>query len=60
MQVYPAAGLVAYAPPFAQIYYVDPNPTISHELSLAKNLKVIEATATVGVPQVVEEICNIS
>jgi len=58
MQVYPAAGLVAYAPPFSQIYYVDPKPTISHELSIAKNLKVIEATATLGVPQLVGELCK--
>ncbi|MEL7428221.1 MAG: NAD-dependent deacylase, partial [Bacteroidota bacterium] len=32
MQVYPAAGLVGYAPPNASIYYVDPNPSINYEL----------------------------
>jgi NAD-dependent deacetylase len=59
MQVYPAAGLVAYAPPHAQIIYIDPRPTISHELKVAKNLTVIEATATQGVPRVVKELCEI-
>lgn len=59
MQVYPAAGLVAYAPPYAQIIYIDPRPTISHELKIAKNLTVIEATATQGVPRVVKELCEI-
>ena len=59
MQVYPAAGLVAYAPPYAQIIYIDPKPTISHELKVAENLVVIEATATQGVPRVVKELCEI-
>ena len=58
MQVYPAAGLVAYAPPYAQIIYIDPRPTISHELSIAKNLTVIEANATQGVPRLVKELCE--
>ena len=59
MQVYPAAGLVAYAPSYAQIIYIDPRPTISHELKVAENLVVIEATATQGVPRVVKELCEI-
>lgn len=58
MQVYPAAGLVAYAPAHAQIIYIDPRPTISHELRQAKNLTVIEATATTGVPKMVDELCK--
>ena len=32
MQVYPAAGLVGYAPEQAAIFYVDPNPSINYEL----------------------------
>ncbi len=56
MQVYPAAGLVGYAPPWAGIYYVDPNPSINFELSLMKNLKVIAEPATTGVRKVVEEL----
>ena len=56
MQVYPAAGLVAYAPPFCPVYYVDPNPSINYELSVNKNLKVVAKKATEGVKQVVDEI----
>lgn len=56
MQVYPAAGLVAYAPKDAKIYYVDPKPHISHELSLQKNLNVIEENATVGIPNLVKQL----
>ncbi|HJW31134.1 MAG TPA: Sir2 family NAD-dependent protein deacetylase, partial [Saprospiraceae bacterium] len=41
MQVYPAAGLVAYAPMHAMIYYIDPKPTINYELSRRANLEVI-------------------
>ncbi len=54
MQVYPAAGLIGYAMPGIPIYYVDPNPAISYELSLSKNLKVISEKATVGVREVVD------
>lgn len=54
MQVYPAAGLVGYAPPHAQIYYIDPKPSINFELSLMNNLKVIAEPATTGVKKVVE------
>ena len=56
MQVYPAAGLVGFAPPFARIYYVDPNPSINYELSLMGNLRVIAQPATTGIPKVVEEL----
>ncbi|MCB9281109.1 MAG: NAD-dependent deacylase [Lewinellaceae bacterium] len=56
MQVYPAAGLVGFAPPFARIYYVDPNPSINYELSLMGNLRVIAEPATTGIPKVVEEL----
>lgn len=38
MQVYPAAGLVGYAPYRAPIYYVDPKPSINAELSMRKTL----------------------
>jgi len=58
MQVYPAAGLVSFAPSSSQIIYIDPRPTISHELTQAKNLTVIEATATHGVPKLVRELCE--
>ena len=56
MQVYPAAGLVGYAPPHAPIIYIDPRPTINYELDTRRNLTVVEDLATVGVPQVVAEL----
>jgi len=54
MQVYPAAGLVGYAPPFAQIYYIDPKPHLSYELNLMKNLTVIEDKAVAGMDKLME------
>jgi NAD-dependent deacetylase len=56
MQVYPAAGLVGYAPPDARIYYIDPRPTLNFELSRRKGLEVIAKAATMGVPEVVARI----
>ena len=56
MQVYPAAGLVGYAMPGAKIFYIDPKPSISYELSVSKNLKVIAKKATVGVGALVKEL----
>lgn len=40
MQVYPAAGLVGYANPDAPIIYIDPKPTINHELSRRKIITI--------------------
>ena len=54
MQVYPAAGLVDYFPPGRMIYYVDPNPNISYELSRSSNLKIISKKAAEGVPILVD------
>ena len=56
MQVYPAASLVGYALAGAQIFYIDPRPTINYELSISNNLKVIEENATTGVRKVVDEL----
>jgi NAD-dependent deacetylase len=56
MQVYPAAGLVSYAPKGTKVYFVDPNPTINHELDLQDNLEIIGEKGSVGVPLVVERI----
>lgn len=53
MQVYPAASLVAYAALDAQIYYVDPKPSINHELGMLNNLTVITEPASTGVDKVV-------
>ncbi len=48
MQVYPAASLVHYAPPHADLYLVDPNPQ-----NVAANIEVIPKRATEGVPGLV-------
>jgi NAD-dependent deacetylase len=58
MQVYPAAGLVSYAPLHASIYYIDPNPMINHELARRPNLQIIAQPATIGVPAIVNQIIN--
>jgi len=49
MQVYPAAGLVSYAPAHAKIFYIDPKPQLNYELMRAEKVTVIEDVATKGV-----------
>lgn len=58
MQVYPAAGLVAYAPTNANIYYIDPNPSINYELRQLPNLKVMKASATEGLDQLKKQLLS--
>ncbi|MDY8138906.1 NAD-dependent deacylase [Aquimarina sp. 2201CG5-10] len=55
MQVYPAAGLVEYAPANTPIYFIDPNPSIAPK----PNLTILAEKATVGVPQVVDQLMRI-
>ena len=55
MKVYPAAGLVGYAPSYSKIYYIDPFPTISHELSV-RSINLLESTAVEAVPSLVQEL----
>ena len=52
MQVYPAAGLVEYAPYSASIYFVDPNPS----LNSTDRLTVIAEKATTGVPKAIASL----
>lgn len=53
LAVYPAAGLINYVPNFAPQYIIDPNiPQVRQSALVHK----IEARATIGVPQVVEEL----
>ncbi|RMB60940.1 NAD-dependent deacylase [Dokdonia sinensis] len=52
MQVYPAAGLIDYSQRDAQVYFIDPHPSIKAQ----KNLEVIAAKATTGVSQLVERL----
>ena len=58
MQVYPAAGLVSYAAPYAPVYYIDPKPAINHELSMRPNLTVMEGTASEEVPKLVDKLLS--
>jgi len=56
MQVYPAAGLIAYARPAASIYYIDPQPSINYELSDRRRLEVISDRAAAAVPALVDRL----
>lgn len=56
MKVYPAASLVGYALPGTPVYYIDPKPAISYELSQSRNLTVVEEKGTVGIRRVVDEL----
>ena len=58
MQVYPAASLVSFAPNHAEIYYIDPRPSISYELQHLPRLQVIEETASKAVPVLVNTLLN--
>ncbi len=58
MQVYPAAGLVGYAPSHAKVYYIDPNPSLNPEMRSIAHLEVIAEVATTGVPKLVEKLLN--
>ncbi|WP_116109248.1 SIR2 family NAD-dependent protein deacylase [Lewinella sp. IMCC34191] len=48
LQVYPAAGLVGYAPDDAPVLYIDPNPAVSYELRARKDVHVIEMGGSEG------------
>ncbi|MGB3802142.1 MAG: Sir2 family NAD-dependent protein deacetylase [Lewinella sp.] len=48
MQVYPAAGLVGFAPDTAPVIYIDPSPSVSYELRRRKDLHVVEMGGSEG------------
>lgn len=52
MQVYPAAGLVDFAPGSTPIYFIDPNPMVEE----SGRLEVIPKKAVEGVPQLVNRL----
>lgn len=56
LQVYPAAGLIDYAPPEAHIFYIDPKPQVNYELSKRKHLVVFEEKAGTGVAKAIDRI----
>ena len=54
MQVYPAASLVGFAADDAEVYYVDPAPSLNAELRASPRLRVIEDTAARALPGLAE------
>lgn len=52
MQVYPAAGLIDFAPDGIPIYFIDPKPAVRER----GNLKVIAEKASEGVPKLVKQL----
>ena len=54
MQVYPAAGLVDFAPNGIPLYFIDPKPNIPEK----GNLHIIAEKASIGVPKLVKELKN--
>ena len=58
MQVYPAAGLIGYARPDTDVYYIDPEPTVNHELTTRRGLTIISEKAGVGVPTLVKKLID--
>jgi len=54
--VYPAAGLVNYAPSSAPKYYIDPSAANTGHFN---NLTVIKEKAGTGVPALVEKLLSI-
>lgn len=59
LQVYPAAGLISYAPPGIDIFYIDPNPQTSYELDKRSNVKIIKGKAVKEVPKLVKELVKL-
>jgi NAD-dependent deacetylase len=53
MNVYPAAGLISYAPSSCLKYLIDPNAKENYYVS---NLNIIKEKAGIGVPKLVEEL----
>jgi NAD-dependent deacetylase len=56
LNVYPAASLIHYAPSQAQIYIVDPEAVVQPRI---KNLTLVQAKASIGVPSVVKELLGL-
>ena len=55
LQVYPAAGLVYYAPAEIPKFYIDPAPNLQDKIP---HLEVIRSTAAEGLPQLVERLIS--
>jgi NAD-dependent deacetylase len=55
LQVYPAAGLIDYAPSESEKYFIDPNA----EAHFGKHFNVIREKAGTGMPALAEKLLNI-
>ncbi len=53
MKVYPAAGLIHYAPVESEKYYIDPG---AFENSMVSNMKIIRDKAGIAMPELAEEL----
>ncbi|MBZ9650656.1 SIR2 family NAD-dependent protein deacylase [Psychroflexus montanilacus] len=54
MQVYPAAGLIDFAPENTPIYFIDPSPSIQS----SQHIHIYAENATTGVEKVVDELLD--
>ena len=57
LQVYPAAGLMHYAPHNVPVYYIDPRPATLYDLQ--NPLEVIPMNATEGIPVLKQKLLNL-
>lgn len=58
MQVYPAAGLIGYSQRDNDVYYIDPHPTVNHELMNRIDLTIIAENAGTGVPALAKKLLD--
>jgi NAD-dependent deacetylase len=58
LQVYPAAGLMRYAPSHIPFYYIDPKPQVTWDLEHLPNLHIIAEPASSGVKKVAEMLLS--
>jgi len=58
MQVYPAAGLIGYAPLDIPVYYIDPNPAKDAAHAYCNNLTIVEAKAGEALPNIVDKLLS--
>lgn len=55
LQVYPAAGLIDYVKDEAELYYIDPNPSLNEVTwNIRNRVKVIEKVGSEGMKELVE------
>ncbi len=54
LQVYPAAGLMSYAPEHAKVFYIDPKPASVY--GITNKVEIIKAKATLGVLELIKKL----